>query len=94
MRYGLIRTGVRIDSMIGVRKISNTIIQRPIFEKYPWDVWDSYARSYRTLRDGSFEVALTQALVVPGYDRLSLWDIRQQALTTHLVSRVSLTTGN
>jgi hypothetical protein len=55
--YGLIRAGVRTDSMIGVTNTAH------IFdEKYLWDVWDSYARSYRTLRDGSLGRRFSQAL--------------------------------
>jgi hypothetical protein len=52
--HGLTRAGARTDSMIGVTKFSNTINTAPVFdEKYSWAVWDCYARSYRTLRDGS-----------------------------------------
>ena len=69
--YGLIRAGVRTDSMIGVTKFR---VRKPAkFMLY--DFWPtrqflsiSYARSYRTLRDGSFEGRFSRHFV-PGYDR-------------------------
>jgi hypothetical protein len=43
----MIRAGVGTGSMTGGTKFPR------LAEKYLWDVCDSYARSYRTLRDGS-----------------------------------------
>jgi hypothetical protein len=36
-------------------------------KKYSWDVWENYARSYRTLRDGSLSGRFPRHFV-PGYD--------------------------
>ena len=57
--YGVIRAGVRTDSMIGERDEISTRNTSGI----------SCARSYRTLRDGSFEGRFPRHFV-PGYDRV------------------------
>src|ERR1700676_2413153 len=59
--YGVIRAGVRADSMIGVRN-SNTKTQNIYV-----GCGISCVRSYRTLRDGSFEGRFPRHFV-PGYD--------------------------
>ena len=51
--YGVIRAGVRTDSMIGVTKFRILRNTAPISTRNTSGI--SYARSYRTLRDGSFE---------------------------------------
>ena len=69
--YGVIRAGVRTDSMIGVTKFRIQKLKRKqkhgahVDEKY---LWISCARSYRTLRDGSFEGRFPRHFV-PGYDQ-------------------------
>jgi hypothetical protein len=65
--YGPIRAGVRIDSMIGVTRFRIHNTAHIFDEKYPYDVWDSYARSYRALRDGSLAGRFPRHFV-PGYD--------------------------
>jgi hypothetical protein len=64
---------MRTDSMIGVTKFRQDNSTYIFQEKYPWDVWDSYARSYRALWDGSlggrFPGTSCQATIM-----LSLWD--------------------
>jgi hypothetical protein len=51
--YGLIRAGIRTDSILGVPNFKYDDAAHIFDEKYTLDVWDSYARSYRTLRDDS-----------------------------------------
>ena len=67
--YGMIRAGVRADSKIG-GGISNAVsVPRNtahISMKNPYRI--SCARSYRTLRDGSFGGSFPRHFV-PGYDR-------------------------
>jgi hypothetical protein len=84
--YGVIRAGVGTDSMIGVTKFR---VRKPAkFMLY--DFWPtrqflsiSYARSYRTLRDGSFEGALSQALRARLRSVLSLRDEPLRGYTIH-----------
>jgi hypothetical protein len=73
--------------MIGVTKFQYDNTAHIFTEKCAWNVWDSYARSYRTLRDGPrggrFPGTSCLATIVP-----SLRDISQKALEARLVGRV------
>ena len=75
----MIRAGVRTDSMIGVTKFR---IRKPslrntahISTRNTFGI--SCARSYRTLRDGSFEGRFPRHFV-PGYDRCCPYGTRLQ----------------
>jgi hypothetical protein len=65
--YGLIRVDGRTDSTIGVIKFRLRQYEAYLRRKMPWNVWDSYARSYRALRDGSLGRRFPRRFV-PGYD--------------------------
>ena len=76
---GVIRAGVRTDSMIGVTKFR---IRKPSLRNTAHistrnTSGISCARSYRTLRDGSFEGRFPRHFV-PGYDRCCPYGTRLQ----------------
>jgi hypothetical protein len=66
--YGLIRAGLRTDSMVGVTKFEYAA--HFFDEKY---LWVSCARSYRTLRGRFSRWTLSQALRAKLLSLLSLW---------------------
>jgi hypothetical protein len=76
--YGVIRAGVRTDSMIGV-----TQSRKQEQKNLSYGLWllGLSPRSYRTLRDGSFEGRCPRHFV-PGYDRLSLRDVLAEVIVS------------